>query len=323
TYVPQISNPSNDWRLQQNILYNYAIFRLAHEEVIETNYRDINYFKLYLFDALLDEGADTTFVYVYNTHLKSSQGFNNEQLRLQMAEVMIDHIDNLPENSYVIAGGDFNVYTSDEPAYQELLQTTSNTLFDPIDMPGNWTDFSFPNKEILTQSTRASNIGDGAGGGMDDRFDFMLLSEALMNAGSDISFQENSYQALGNNGTCYNSSITACLNDNDVPISVLRALFYMSDHLPVLLSLNTSITLNNKDLSDIPFRIYPNPFEEQLNIQVETQAPFKYELFDAKGRLLENGWTPQSLDLSHLNPGLYTIVFLMKDRLFYQKLMKI
>lgn len=50
TWEAQQSNPSSSWKLQQNIIYNSEMFTLAQEDVIQTNYRDINYFKLYLND---------------------------------------------------------------------------------------------------------------------------------------------------------------------------------------------------------------------------------------------------------------------------------
>ena len=105
TYVPQISNPSNTWRLQQNLIYNEAIFELVSEEVIETPYRDVNYFQLRI---LNEDGTESTeLLHTYVTHLKSSQGSNNEQLRLSMVEVLIDHISLLPAESNVVVAGDF------------------------------------------------------------------------------------------------------------------------------------------------------------------------------------------------------------------------
>jgi len=306
TYVPQISNPSNNWRLQQNIIYNEDIFQLAQEDVITTIYRDINYFKFYLFDSQLDDEADSTFVHVYNTHLKSSQGADNELLRAQMAEVMMEHINALPLNSYVIAGGDFNLYYSSEDAYQILTETgTDNPMLDPIDLPGDWTESSFPNKEILTQSTRANDIGDGSGGGMDDRFDFILLSEALMNASSDVHFLNDSYKALGNNGTCFNGSITGCVNNNDVPLSVLRALFYMSDHLPVVLKLGSSIILNQEEINENTVSIFPNPAQDYLKVVGFESREFEYKIFSSTGQLVLSDRGIGFVDISGVPNGIY------------------
>ena len=82
----------------------------------------------------------------------------------------------LDPNSFVLFAGDLNIYTSTEPAYIELLDPTNPiVLVDPIDTPGAWNnneDFT----AVHTQSTRTSSgpFGAGAGGGLDDRFDFIL-----------------------------------------------------------------------------------------------------------------------------------------------------
>lgn len=200
TYVDQISNPSNTWRLQQNLVYNTDIFSLIEEEVIVTDYRDVNYSKLYWNDS---SAEDSTFIHVYNTHLKSSTGNQNEQLRLGMAEFITDHIRDLPADSRIIVAGDFNVYAGIEPAFQELIRDYGNNrLHDPIDTP-NWQNNSFSHAAILTQSTRQSSPGNGSGGGVDDRFDFILISSVLK-ADSKLSYIPNSYKAYGNNGNCYN-----------------------------------------------------------------------------------------------------------------------
>lgn len=309
TYVPQVSNPSNSWRLQQNLIYNANVFRMDHEEVIETPYRDINYFKLYILDSELNEGADTTFVHVYVTHLKSSQGADNESLRLAMAEVMVEEVNDLPAGSLVIAGGDFNLYSSTEPAYQYLLsENVVNPLKDPIDMPGEWTSSSFPNKEILTQSTRLNSLSDGAGGGLDDRFDFVLLSENLMSGNSAISYIDGSYKALGNNGTCYNQGLLNCMNGNEVPPGIIWSLYYMSDHLPVVFELSTSIVLGKQDiLSDERIQIYPNPSSQYFFVDGLINGEYQVIIRDVTGRIiqtqdLEPG---EGFSLSETNKGMY------------------
>ncbi|MFM1933004.1 MAG: hypothetical protein RL226_2307, partial [Bacteroidota bacterium] len=129
--------------------------------------------------------------------------------------------------------------------YQMLLSPDNAIVFqDPIDAPGNWSSSSYPFKQILTQSTRSSAyLGEGAGGGIDDRFDFILASEQLMNPSSPLYVVPDSYLALGNNGACYNMSITSCNTNNDVPFDILRSLYYMSDHLPIVMELESEVEL--------------------------------------------------------------------------------
>lgn len=242
TYLPQQSNPSSNFKLQQAMVYNSDLFGLASEGYLQTAVRDLNKFKLYYKDPELGFGADTIFFYVFVVHLKSSQGTENVESRLSMAQTLSFHQQYLEAGANMIVAGDFNVYSSEEPAYQELLDASNQiVLRDPIDSPGDWNSSSFQPKSILTQSTRSSSIfNDGAGGGVDDRFDFILLSSDMFYDWNTIVYEPDSYYALGNTGTCYNQSITDC--DGGVwSDELLQSLYYMSDHLPVILKLNFGV----------------------------------------------------------------------------------
>ena len=284
-YVEQIANPSNDWRLQQNLIFNQDLFELVEQQTIVTDYRDINYFKLTLLDPKFATSNDP-FLHVYVSHLKSSQGSTNENLRLGMAEFWHDHIRDLPFNSRVIIGGDFNVYSGGEPAYQKLLSPNgTNTLHDPIDMP-NWASNGFNNFEIYTQSTRSNSPGNGAGGGMDDRFDFVLLSDQLMSQESDLSYVDDTYKALGNNGSCYNQDLLDCGTNNEVPFEIIKTLRFMSDHLPVVFSLeiNETTSTQNQNSADHFLQIAPNPSNEFTQITWQGQLPAQLHIFDINGK---------------------------------------
>ena len=84
-YVPQLSNPNSSWKLQQALIYNSDMFGLAEQDEVTSVVRDLNIFKMYFKDEQHLQG-DTTYLYVFVTHLKSSQGEDNEQRRLQMME---------------------------------------------------------------------------------------------------------------------------------------------------------------------------------------------------------------------------------------------
>lgn len=242
TFVPQQSNGSSDFKLQQALIYNSDLFGLADEGVLQTQVRDLNKFRLYYKNPNLENGADTAFFYVFVVHFKSSQGNANVQARLSMVQTLTFHQQYLPSNASMIVAGDFNMYTSEEPGYQELLDPSNRIkLVDPIDTPGNWTSSSFQPKSVLTQSTRSSSIfGDGAGGGIDDRFDFVLLSDDMFQPWNTIVYEPDSYYAMGNTGDCYNQSITDC-SGGEWPDDILQSLYYMSDHLPVVLKLNLGV----------------------------------------------------------------------------------
>lgn len=309
TWVAQQSG-STSYKLQQNIIYNTKIFGIAEERYLLTSHRDINYFKLFIRDENLPFTNDTVFLHVYVAHLKSSQGTTNEVLRYEMAQVMRADINTLPADSYVLAGGDFNLYTSSEDAYQHLIETgVNNAMVDPIGMPGNWHSSSFPNKEILTQSTRLNALSDGAGGGVDDRFDFVLQSTELQQGNSELSYATGTYKALGNNGTCYNTDIFNCGSGNTVPDSILLALYYCSDHLPVVFSLQSDISLSVDDNELPQFSVFPNPAKNELTVDVNTNERLAVQLVDVSGKVLMSDVVKgtSKLDISFLKSGIYFV----------------
>lgn len=261
TWEPLQSNPTSSWPLQQGLVYNKEVLGMLEESVILTPYRDVNAFRMFVKDEATT-GGDTTYFNVFVTHLKSSQGSDNEALRNDMAVAFVAALEDFDPGVPAIIAGDFNIYTSDEPAYQTLLDPLNPVVFlDPIDAPGAWTESSFGMPEVLTQSTRSSQIyGDGAGGGLDDRFDFALLSTHFFDMASPLQFVEGSYTAYGNTGLCYNGSLIACEEDDDVPPEVTWALYHMSDHLPILFNLETSsplsIAANGEGMSVFPALVY-------------------------------------------------------------------
>ncbi|MEZ4784893.1 MAG: hypothetical protein R3F28_12555 [Candidatus Kapaibacterium sp.] len=74
-------------------------------------------------------------------------------------------------------------------------------------------------------------FGGGVNGGMDDRFDQILLSPALLSR-----YLPGSYTSFGNDGNHFNDSINAMPNTAVSP-ELAQALHDASDHLPVYLDL--------------------------------------------------------------------------------------
>ncbi|MBP6335575.1 MAG: hypothetical protein KA444_08900, partial [Bacteroidia bacterium] len=135
-----------------------------------------------------------------------------------------------------IVCGDFNLYGSTEPAYQKLLLDTGGNeghFIDPITMTGTWNDPLYSIRH--TQSPRVRALGDGGStGGMDDRFDLVLYSQAIsLNGG--MKYINNSQIAYGNDGTLYNDSINHPSNTAVSP-TIANALHNAADHIPVLSS---------------------------------------------------------------------------------------
>jgi hypothetical protein len=170
---------------------------------------------------------------IYSVHLKASSGSTNEQLRLAEVTLLRNITDALPLNKEYIVCGDFNIYGSTETAYQKLLnQTTAGYFIDLFNLTGTWNNSVYA--QYHTQSPRVRSFGGGAAGGMDDRFDMILLSPAVFEF-SGISYVLNSYTAYGNDGLHYNDSINRPPN-NAVSQAIADAIHYASDHLPVFAS---------------------------------------------------------------------------------------
>ena len=224
--APFIDGPDTD-----NLLfYKKSLFTLVETNVIATNLRDINEYVLYLDESI---GSDTSFIYVYVSHLKAGNDFQNANQRTLEATALKNYINNRSNGEHFIVSGDFNVYDADENAYQALL-SYGLPLNDPIDQQGEWHNNSYY-ADIHTQSTRTSNLSDGGSiGGMDDRFDFILISDDLLDG--SLSYLNNSYQSFGQDGQHFNLSFNGSGNEV-VPNYINTALYNMSDHLPVIMEL--------------------------------------------------------------------------------------
>ena len=173
---------------------------------------------------------------IYGVHLKASSGSSNAEQRLAEATVLRQHLNSL-SNSYFIVAGDFNIYSnsaSTEPAFNMLTGESDNNigrLFDPINRIGNWhNNSSF--SDVHTQSPRTASFGGGANGGMDDRFDWLFVSESILNNQSRMVYIDDTYTAFGNDGNHFNDAINSG-NNFSVSDQIADALHDASDHLPV------------------------------------------------------------------------------------------
>ena len=237
--APFEPSQSGDPDHQQILFYRKGMFTLEASEVISTQVRDINHYTLKLSTA--DQQTDPVFIEVFVTHLKSSQGSSNQNLRLDMVNQFTNRLETLDPNSFVIFSGDFNFYTASEPGYQELLDPTNAiVMVDPIDRPGSWNN-NINFQDIHSQSTRISSgpFGAGAGGGLDDRFDFITVSENML-SDPKLKYITDTYKSFGNNGNCFDNSINSTDCSGGFSQELRELLYNMSDHLPIVMDLETN-----------------------------------------------------------------------------------
>jgi len=310
---PFFDNTSSEIDLQNLLFYRSNMFTVETSQIISTTVRDINRYQLKLNTE--DAETDPVIIDFFITHLKSSQGSANESLRLDMVTQFTAVLETIDPNSYVIFTGDLNLYDAEEPAYLELLDPTNAIkMVDPIDTPGDWhNNVDFQN--LHTQSTRQSSggFGAGAGGGMDDRFDFILVSENML-TDPKLQYSPGSYKAYGNNGNCYDNDVNAAECTGEFQQSLRNQLYNMSDHLPVIMQLQTNqnIILANEDVTYLQNKIRLEKTivstEVRLEFSQQPMVPITVEIFNTIGQKLtettlttENG----SINVSELSNGIY------------------
>ena len=176
-----------------------------------------------------DSNAD---FYVYNSHYKASTGAANEARRNVEATTIRRDADSLGDGAHVIYLGDFNIKTSDEPMYQTLLGPGNGQAFDPISSPGEWSNAG--QYAILhTQSPADGSVSGLITGGVDDRFDFQIVTGEVLD-GRGFDYLDGSYRVFGNNGTHGINNPINSFRNTAQPTAILDALATVTDHLPVV-----------------------------------------------------------------------------------------
>ncbi|TVQ52602.1 MAG: hypothetical protein EA377_09780 [Phycisphaerales bacterium] len=178
--------------------------------------------------------ADARF-YIYSSHLKAETGTANQQQRLAGVQTIRADADSFPEGTAIIYAGDMNFYNNNEPGYLFFLTPGPGQANDPLGT-GNWTG---PGNAIKhSQSPRKIMAGGLIGGGMNQRFDFQLSTDAF-NDGKGYSLMPDTYRSFGNDGMKFNDAINDGNNfyyPDNVPLSnlIANALHDGSDHIPVV-----------------------------------------------------------------------------------------
>ncbi len=181
---------------------------------------------------------------VYSSHYKASNGSSDAARRAVEAASVRADADALGTGAHVIYAGDFNVYANTESMWTTLTGPGAGQAFDPIAREGRWSN-NAAFRDVHTQSpvTTARYSGQITGG-MDDRFDFQMVTEAFLD-GQGLSYIPGSYRAFGNTGThALNGELgsgNSALFASRLPgysttqaRDVLEAISGASDHLPVI-----------------------------------------------------------------------------------------
>jgi len=295
-YSKAVFQDANGSDTDNLLFYNMNTIGLKEQNNINTSLRAISEYIVYYKDPNLAITHDTTFIYLYGCHLKAgtaadySNGnpLNNGQQRDAAANSLKNYLTNHNRTQNVIVGGDMNIYNSSEPAYSTLLNGGTLDLFDPISQSGAWHN-SYSHRNVHTQSTRCygcSSYGGGSTGGLDDRFDMILISNDVMNGSQGVKYNTGSYRAVGQDGTRFNGSV----NDNtnsDVPQDVANALFYTSDHLPVLLKIKVGGPVSIQEQENLVDNFSFNSETKMLGVVLsEIHENVDLNIYNTSGQLM-------------------------------------
>lgn len=273
---------------------------------IETELRLINEYVLYTLPII----NDTVFLSFYSAHLKASDGSQEENLRYAEAMAFKNHLSGKQEVKNIIFGGDLNIYKSSEKAYTEITTGQDIPLYDPIFSPANWHNNS-TYANIHTQSTRSSQFGGGATGGMDDRFDMIFVSTDILNGADRVKYIHNSYEAFGQDGQRFNQSVRVPSNAS-APDSIINALYYMSDHLPVIM--DVEILEEANAIAEAKLLKFDFIIENNIIRFSELNESLEFKIFDVLGKevfakQLNRGANQVKLS-SQIKSGVYILQFI-------------
>ncbi len=225
------------------VVYNSSTVVLLDEEEI-TNGPGPRNFMRFTFRPVGYTSPEAIF-YVYVFHLKASS--SSSSTRTQEAAVLRASADALGEGANIIYTGDFNLYSSSEGAWTNFTAAGNGQAFDPVNQVGGWHDSS-AFKRWHTQAPAVSPPSGLVGSGMDDRFDFQLVTGELMD-GNGVSVITSSYHTFGNNGThSLNGNISS---GSGASSTVLNAMMTATDHCPVVADYQVPAVMD-LSVSEIP-----------------------------------------------------------------------
>lgn len=226
------------------VVYNQSTVQLIAEQAVNTTsgtgaaratiryqFRPVGY----------DSAAD---FYVYNSHFKASDTTTDRDRRGVEAGEVRANADALGAGVAAIYAGDFNFYRSSEPGFVNLTAAGHGQAFDPVESVGTWTNNSAFRAAHTQSPVTTAQFSGQATGGMDDRFDFQLVTGAVLD-GRGFDYLPGSYWAFGNTGThtldgaLSTGSVTALQAllpgyTSQQTTAVIDALMASSDHLPVV-----------------------------------------------------------------------------------------
>ena len=315
----KIINYANE-AIINHIFFDSRKLGLSKHVALRTHPRDTDIYELYLKTHSLAYG-DTVKLVCIVAHPKA--GEDGAGSRYAQMQTVMNYVSQNYDTENVLIMGDFNMYGASESAYQVLTRTHSNTnalFIDPLANlggVGEWNN-SYQFARFHTQSTRNDDVPCFSPGGLDDRFDFILMADEIKFSYKHLRYVPNSYKAIGNDGYHFNQSINQGYN-YAVTSELAQALHDCSDHLPVTMKLYTDVPGLGIDESETPTleaSVAPNPASGVAKVSFfnPSTGMVQFELYSLQGQLLKrlsehfgNGAQQVEMDLQDVPKGFYLL----------------
>ena len=153
---------------------------------------------------------------------------------------------------------------------------------------GEWTNDN-QYTAFHTQSTRSYSDECFSSGGLDDRFDFILMADEIAFSYNHMRYVQGSYHAVGNDGRHFNMSVNQG-NNIAVPTEVADALFDGSDHLPVTMKIavDAHLGVEDNEAQSLYATVAPNPATDKAVVHFSNpaQGQVQFDLYSLQGQLL-------------------------------------
>ena len=302
-----------------HIFYDSRKMELKRHVAIQTSPRDTDVYEMYMKTASLAQG-DTIRLVCIVAHPKAGQGY--EASRRALMQRAMDYVNQHYPTDNVLIMGDFNMYGASESGYRLLTQTYSNTeicFVDPVYSIGGVGEWSNNGQfaKFHTQSTHSYSDECYVSGGLDDRFDFILMADEIAFNFNHLHYLPDSYIAVGNDGNHFNMSVDQNYNAA-VPAQVAEALFDASDHLPVAMKItvDTHLGVGDNEMYTMQASLAPNPATDVATVSFHNPKAGRvaFEVFSLQGQrmltethLFGEGEQNYELSLGGLTKGFYLL----------------